>query len=130
MLFQSGAIPAQTAAGADAASLIGTFGISDGQGTGVAAMLITPPPGYTTVTGVVTNNVTFSVRQVRNGTVVATIGTLTLASGTNLVAQTPVVIPVTTQPALQPNDVLDVLAHQNGTGLAFGAGCVVTVNVG
>jgi hypothetical protein len=91
--------------------------------------VITPPPGYSTVTGVATNNATFNVRQVRAGSSVGTFASLTLNSGTNLVAESPVVVPVTAPPTLQSGDVFDVVMHQNGTGLAVGAGLFVTVDV-
>ena len=128
-VYDSLALPAQAAAGADATTLVATVEAADASGWGVTRMEITPPSGYTTVTGQATNNVTFSVRQVRAGAVQATIGSLTLAAGTNLVAETPVNVPVSTQVTLQQDDVLDVLMHQNGTGLAVGAGLIVTVDV-
>ena len=129
MLYESPALPAQSAAGGDATTWIGTHEPTDAGGNGVTAVVITPPPGYTTVTGVNTNNVTFNVRQVRAGTSQGTFATITLNSGTNLVAETPLVVPITAPPTLQFGDVFDVVMHQNGTGLAVGAGLFVTVDV-
>jgi hypothetical protein len=128
-LLESPALAAQTAGGGDAVTIIGTYELSDGSGVGVSRVVITPPSGYTTVTGVATNNATFSVRQVRAGSVVSTFASVTLASGTNLVAETPISVPVTSQPSFQQDDVIDVLAHQNGSGLAFGAGLFVEVDI-
>jgi hypothetical protein len=128
-LYESIALPAQTAAGADSTTYIGTVEPSDASGYGVSSVVITPPPGYSTVTGVATNNATFNVRQVRAGSSVGTFASLTLNSGTNLVAESPVVVPVTAPPTLQSGDVFDVVMHQNGTGLAVGAGLFVTVDV-
>lgn len=128
-VYESPALPAQTAGGGDSTTEVSTVELTDSSGLGVSRIVISPPPGYSTVTGVATNNVTFTVRQVRAGTPVVTIGTLTLNSGTNLVAETPVAVPVSAQPALQPDDVIDVVMHQNGTGLAVGAGLFVIVDV-
>ena len=128
-IFESFATAAQAAAGADVNVLVGTFEASDASGLGVTRVVVTPPAGYTTVTGVATNNATINVRQLRGGSVVSTFASLTLNAGTNLVAETPVQIPVTSNISLQPDDVLDAVVHQNGTGLAVGAGLVVTVDV-
>lgn len=130
-ILRSPALPAQAAAGADIITMLDTFEVQDSQGLGVTRIVITPPPGYATVTGVATNNVTFSVRQVRAGAVVATIASLTVGAGVSLVAETPVVVPITAPatPLLQADDMLDVLMHQNGTGLAIGAGLFVVANV-
>lgn len=129
-ILESLALPAQAAAGADANVLVGPFEASDSSGVGVSRVVVTPPAGFTTVTGVATNNVTINVRQLRAGAVVATFASLTLNAGTNLVAETPVNIPVTnTNINLQPDDVIDAVLHQNGTGLAVGAGLVVAVDI-
>lgn len=129
MLYDSPALPAQSAAGGDATTYVGTVEPSDASGYGVAAVVITPPPGYSTVTGVATNNVTFNFRQVRAGSSVGTFATITLNSGTNLVAETPLAVPITAPPVLQVGDVIDVVMHQNGSGIAVGAGLFVTVDV-
>lgn len=66
---------------------------------------------------------TFNVRQLRAGTAVATVATLLLATGVNLPAETPVVIPVSsTTPVLLPGDFLDVQYVQTSTGLALTVG--------
>lgn len=129
-VLRSPALPAQTAGGADSTSFVDVFQSVDASGTGVNRAVVVAPPGYTTVTGVATNNATISIRQVRAGTPVATFAALTLNAGTNLVAETPVSIPITTPVNLAPDDVLDVVLHQNGTGLAINAGLFVIVNVG
>lgn len=128
-IYESPALPAQSAAGADANVVVGTVEASDAQGFGVSRVVITPPSGYSTVTGIATNNVTFNVRQVRAGTLVATFATVTLNVGTNLVAEVPISVPVTAPPALAQDDVIDVVMHQNGTGIAVGAGLFVAVDV-
>ena len=128
-VLRSPALPAQAAAGADATTFVDVFQSSDSSGTGVSRAVVVAPPGYATVTGVATNNATISLRQVRAGSVVATFASLTLAAGTNLVAEVPVSIPVTTPVNLAPDDVVDVVLHQNGTGLAVNAGLFVIVNV-
>lgn len=107
-LYESPALPAQSAAGADANVIVGTIEQSDGAGYGVTRVVITPPSGYTTVTGIATNNVTFNVRQVRAGSLVATFATVTLNVGTNLTAEVPLVVPVTAPPTLVQDDVIDV----------------------
>lgn len=128
-ILESLAFPAQAAAGADANVLVGTFEVSDASGQGVTRAEVTPPAGFTTVTGVATNNATINVRQLRAGSVVSTFASLTLNAGTNLAAEAPVNIPVTANISLQPDDVIDAVLHQNGTGIAVGAGLVVTVDI-
>ena len=128
-ILESLAFPAQAAAGADANVLVGPFEASDSSGVGVSRVEVTPPAGFATVTGVATNNATINVRQLRAGSVVATFASLTLNAGTNLVAETPVNVPVTASINLQPDDVIDSVLHQNGTGIAVGAGLVVTVDI-
>ena len=129
MIYDSTPLPAQVAAAADLTTLVGMFELSDGEGLGVSRVVVTPPPGYVTVTGVATNNATINVRQLRAGAVVSTFATLTLNAGTNLVAETPVSIPVTGSPTIQQDDVFDAVLHQNGTGLAVGAGLLIEVNI-
>lgn len=122
------ALPAQALAGADATTTIGAFENQDGSGSGVSRVEVVPPAGYATVTGTAApNNAQINFRQVRNGTVVSTFASLVLAAGTNLVAETPVNVPITTPVALGQDDVIDVVLHQNGTGLAVGAGLIATV---
>lgn len=128
-ILSSAALPAQAAAAADVVTVVGTDELADASGQGVSRVVVTPPPGYATVTGVATNNATINVRQVRGGSVVATFASVTLNAGTNLVAETPLNIPVTTQVALAQDDVVDVVLHQNGTGLAVAAGLLVEVDV-
>ncbi|GAC1375196.1 MAG: hypothetical protein NVSMB4_03190 [Acidimicrobiales bacterium] len=128
-VFESPALPAQAAAGADANVVVCTYEYSDGQGQGVGSVVATPPAGFATVTGVATNNATINVRQLRAGSVVSTFASVTLNAGTNLVAETPLAVPVSSVPALQANDVIDAVLHQNGTGIAVGAGVIVTVTV-
>ena len=127
--YSSPPLPAQLAAGADANVVVCTFEVNDGQGLGLSRVVVTPPAGFATVTGVATNNAQVAVRQLRAGAVVSTLGTLVLNAGTNLVAETPVPVPVTGAPNLQSDDVIDAVLHQNGTGLAVGAGLVVEVAV-
>ena len=52
MIYDSTPLPAQVAAAADAVTLVGVFELSDGEGLGVTRVVVTPPPGYVTVTGV------------------------------------------------------------------------------
>lgn len=128
-LYEAPPFAAQAAAGADQTVLVGVVEPQDGQGNGVDRMIVTAPSGFTTVTGAATNNAQISVRQVRAGSVVTTIGTLVFNAGTNLSAENPVSIPVSSAPSLQAGDVLDAVMHQNGTGLAVGAGVIVQVTV-
>lgn len=128
--YRSSPLPAQAGLGADVNVMVGTVEPSDGQGSGVDRIVATAPAGFATVTGAATNNVQITVRQLRAGAVVATLGTLVFNAGTNLVAETPVTIPTAGSFATQPGDVIDALLHQNGTlGMAVGAGVVVEVTV-
>lgn len=129
MTIFAATLPAQAAAGASATVLAGVFEPGNFSTNTVDNIEVVAPAGYTTVTGAASNNATITVRQVRAGTVVATIGALTTVVGTNLVAETPLAIPVTTQPSLQPGDVIDVVLSQNASGVAVGAGLVVDVYV-
>lgn len=129
-VYESTPFAAQSAAGADINVIVGTIEAQDASGYGVTNVVVTPPSGFTTVTGQATNNVTLNVRQLRAGSVVTTFASVTTASGTNLVAETPLNVPVTNAAvALQANDVIDAVLHQNGTGQAIGAGLLVSVNV-
>jgi len=122
-------LPAQAAAGATSTTYLATYDLSEGQGTSIASMRISPPAGYTTVTGTVApNNAQFNFRQMRANVLVVAIGSLVLAVGTNLVAETPVLVPITTQPILQPGDTIDVQMVQNGTGLVINVGLFVEID--
>lgn len=130
------ALPAQTAGGATATTVIGAHSVTQYTSGGtVTRVVVTPPAGYTTVTGVATNNYTLTIRQLRAGSVVtASVATLTAVVGVNFVAETPVVIPLVTSAAApstfaQLDDVFDAQLVQNGAGLAVGAGLVVSVDV-
>lgn len=130
MSYYQAALPAQAAAGATTTTAVGTVDTTDDNGANLVACVLTPPAGFTTVTGVATNNVTFNVRQLRAGSVVQTVASLTLNAGVNLAAETPVAVPVTgTNVVLLRNDVLDCQMVQNGTGLAVGAGVVAQVEI-
>lgn len=122
-------LPAQTAAGSTSVTLAGPWEPENYTSDTVDRVEITPPVGYSTVTGVVTNNATFNVRQMRAGSAVATFASLTLASGTNLVAEIPVAVPITAQAVFAANDVIDVQMVQNASGLAVGSGLVLSVFV-
>lgn len=122
------ALPAQAAAGAAVTTTLGALENSDDSAASVVSVTLLPPAGFTTVTGQATNNVTFAFRQLRGGSVVATIASLTLNAGTNLVAETPVVLPLLAGTyTVAVNDVFDVVMTQNGTGLAIGAGIIAQV---
>jgi hypothetical protein len=117
---------AQSAGAADVVTVAGAVsevGGTDGQ---VQRASVTAPAG-TTVTGAATNNATISVRVVRAGSVLATVATVTLASGVNISAEQPLALAVTPGTPLQKGDVLDVLYHQNASGLALPAGLVVDI---
>lgn len=117
-------LAAQAAAAADATTILGVASEVGGSDAQVQRVSVISPSA---VNGQATNNVTLSVRVSRGGSVVATVATLTLAAGTNLAAGQPTAMVVTPGTALQRGDVLDVLAHQNGTGLALPAGVVIDV---
>src|SRR4051794_12068348 len=105
-------LAAQSAGGADATKVLGVVSEVDGTNNLLQRAEAIAPVGGA-VTGVATNNVTISVRQLRAGSVLATLASITLANGTNLPAETPVALtPSGTQPVLQQGDVLDVLCHQ------------------
>jgi len=123
------ALPAQTAAGATSTTLVGTVETTDDQGDTLVAVTLTPPAGFSTVTGVATNNATFNVRQLRAGTSLGTVASLQLVVGKNLVAETPVNVPLTTPLGVQRGDVFDVQMVQNGSGIAVGIGVQAQVEV-
>jgi hypothetical protein len=118
-------LPAQTAGGADAVTVLGAaseVGGTDGQ---VVSAAVIAPPGVT-ITGQATNNATISVRQMRGGVAIATVATLTTANGVSILPEQPTAMAIT--PAmLQKGDVLDVLMHQNAAGQAIAAGLIVDV---
>lgn len=121
MAALSAALPAQTAGGADSTTQLGVVeGAEDLNGQVVQLVLSSP----SAVTGTNTNFVTISFRQVRAGSVVATLGSISLQSGTNLAAENPKQVTVSTSTGIQDGDVIDVLCHQVGTGLALPAGVV------
>ena len=128
MATVTGILPAQAAAAAASVTTCGAFEPADGTGTGVNVAILTPPAGFVTVTGVATNNVTFNFRQIRGGSVLSTFGTVTLTAGANLVAEVPLVVPVTPV-NLAANDVIDVQMVQNGTGLAVAAGVIARTEI-
>lgn len=72
-ILRSPALPAQAAAAADVVATLDTFEIQDSQGVGITRVVVTPPAGYTTVTGAATNNASIFVRQLRGGTPLGTI---------------------------------------------------------
>ena len=123
------ALPAQTAGGALSTTDVATVEATDDTGAVLVAVDLTAPGGFTTVTGVATNNVTFNVRQLRAGASLGTVASVTLAAGTNLVAETPLNVPITNGLAVQRGDVFDVQMQQNGTGLAVGAGVLAQVEI-
>ena len=124
-LYGPVALPTQLAAGATLTTVICTIEAQDGSGVGAGRVELTPPAGFATVTGVATNNATFNFRQLRNGAPLATFASITLNAGTNLVAETALLVPITAVVSMQQNDVIDVQQVQNGTGLAVGAGVLV-----
>lgn len=124
-----GTLPSQSAAGGTSVTALGSWSVERNQTDTVTEVVVTPPSGYTTVTGANTNTATLNFRQVRAGTVVQTFASLPLVSGTNLVAETPVKAPISVQPFFQDADVVDVQMVQAGTGLAVGAGLIVDVYV-
>lgn len=123
------ALPAQTAGGGTSITMVGVDQTTDDVGDNLVAVRLTPPAGFATVTGVVTNNATFNVRQLRAGVSQGTVATLTLSSGNNLVAETPIDVPITAPKAVQRGDVFDVQMVQNGAGLAVGVGVQVEVEL-
>jgi hypothetical protein len=120
-------LPAQAAAGATSETIAAVVptGFSETNYQLSKASLTSP----SLVTGVVTNNATFNVRQYRAGALlggVNPVGTLNLASGTNLPAETEVNVPLTANPTpCQAGDVFTVQMVQNGTGVAIPASVVV-----
>lgn len=78
------------------------------------------------LTGVATNNATFNLLQYRNGSVFATLATITFAAGTNASPFVPLQLkPAIFNNVIAPNDVLAIQRVSNGTGLATPQGLVV-----
>lgn len=128
-MIYSATLPAQTAGGADITTLAGVYSPAFYSGDTVTDVQLVAPPGYATITGAAANNVTITVRQLRNGVVQQSFASLTLTAGLNLAAEIPVTIPLTSQPVLRASDVLDVQMHQNGTGQAIASGLHLSVFV-
>ncbi|WP_431968263.1 hypothetical protein [Nocardia sp. bgisy134] len=126
MIF-SAILPAQAAGAADATVLAGVYSPGFYSGDTITDVELVAPPGYSAITGVATNNVTVSVRHIRNGTVLQTFAAVTTTEGTNLVPESPISIPITAQPVLLMGDVIDVRMRQNGAGHAVGTGLTVYV---
>lgn len=126
-------LPAQTAGGSDAYAVLGAVGSVGGTNNYAKKASVMAPTGYTTVTGAATNNATISIGYRRAGASRVVIASVTLASGTNITAGTTLDVPVSltqaTRSQLQPGDVIDVLLHQNGTGLALGAGLTAQLEI-
>ncbi|WP_446223507.1 hypothetical protein ACTWPB_28290 [Nocardia sp. IBHARD005] len=128
-MIYSATLPAQAAGGADTTTLAGVYSSAFYSGDTVTDVQLVAPPSYATIAGAATNNATFAVRQLRNGVVLQTFASLTLTAGTNLAAEIPVTIPLTSQPVLRAGDVLDVQMRQNGTGQMLSAGLHLSVFV-
>ncbi|MGY0502177.1 hypothetical protein ACWZHB_27125 [Nocardia sp. FBN12] len=128
-MIYSATLPAQAAGGADTTTLAGVYSSAFYSGDTVTDVQLVAPPGYATIVGAATDNATISVRQLRNGVVLQIFASLTLIAGTNLAAEIPVTVPLTSQPVLRAGDVLDVRMHQNGTGSAIPAGLHASVFV-
>lgn len=123
-------LPAQTAGGATSTTVIGAHAASGVSGGNLARVVVVPPAGYTTVTGVATDNFTLTVRQLRAGVVVtASVASLTAVSGVNFVAETPVVVPLVGSAFARLDDVFDAQLVQNGAGLAVNIGLIVSVDI-
>ncbi|MFX0581183.1 hypothetical protein [Nocardia nepalensis] len=128
-MIYSTTLPAQAVGAADTITLIGAYSPAFYSGDTVTDVEIVAPIGYPAVTGAATNNVTFTVRHLRAGTVQATFASLTTTTGVTLSAEAPVSVPITTQPILMPGDVIDVQMHQNSSGQAIPAGLLLSVYI-
>lgn len=128
MIFTA-TLPAQAAGAADVTALAGVYSPSFYSGDTVTDVQLVAPHGFSPITGHATDNVTITVRHLRNGTLVQTFASLTVGTGTTLAATIPVPIPITFQPTLLPSDVLDVQVHQNGAGRTIDPGLTVSVFV-
>ncbi|MEV6773907.1 hypothetical protein AB0N05_35255 [Nocardia sp. NPDC051030] len=128
-MIYSATLPAQGAGGTDVVAVAGVYKPAFYSGDTVTDVTVVAPDGFSTVTGAATNNVTLSVRRLRGGVVQQTFAALTLSAGTNFAAKIPLNIPISAQPLLTADDVIDVQMHQNGSGVAIGAGLLVSVYV-
>ncbi|MFI7528045.1 hypothetical protein [Nocardia salmonicida] len=128
-MIYSATLPAQSAGGADTTTLAGVYSSAFYSGDTVTDVQLVAPPAYVTLTGGATNNVTISVRQLRDGVVLQAFASLTIAAGVSLAAEIPVTIPLNSQPVLRARDVLDVQLHQNGAGQAIASGLQLSVFV-
>lgn len=123
----SAVLPAQSAGGSTSVTMAGVYFPEQGQSDTIDAIYFTAPSA---ITGTNTNYFTVNVRQLRAGSVLATLATKAFTSGTNAAAETPVSLPTPASPVvLEAGDVVDVQLVQTGTGLAVPAGCLVTVVV-
>jgi hypothetical protein len=117
-------LPAQTAGGATATTIIGAVPSNLTQATWQVEKISAVSPSL--VTGAATNYASLVVRQMRADVLVQNIGTLALnASSVTLPAEVEVNIPITNAGPLLDGDILDVQQIQTGTGLALPAGIVV-----
>jgi hypothetical protein len=117
-------LPAQSAGGATATTIIGAVPSNLTQATWTVEKISAVSPSL--VTGAATNYASLVVRQMRADVLVQNIGTLALsASSVTLPAEVEVNIPITNSGPLLDGDILDVQQTQTGTGLAFPAGIVV-----
>ncbi|MBF6449028.1 MULTISPECIES: hypothetical protein [Nocardia] len=128
-MIYSTTLPAQAAGASDVTALAGAYSPAFYSGDTVTDIEIVAPTGYPTIVGSAADNVTITLRQLRAGAVVTTFGSLTTAAGITLSPETPVSIPITTQPILLAGDVIDARVHQNGAGQAIAAGLLVSVYI-
>lgn len=121
-------LPAQAAGGATSVTILAPVPSQESTGAfRVSACSLTSP---SLVTGQATNYATVNFRQMRAGSVVATIATLALSASTvTLPAEGESSVPVSGAPSLLPGDVIDVQLVQTGTGLALPAGIVAKVEI-
>lgn len=122
-----GLLPGQAAAGAAVVQELVAVPASFSESSWLVSRFSLTSPSL--VTGVATNNVTFNLRQIRGGSVLATLASVVLAAGTNLAAEQEFNAVLSSQGPLQAGDVLDVQMVQNGTGLAVPAGVLVKVEL-
>jgi hypothetical protein len=121
-------LPAQAAAGATTITPIGEIPLLEAAQCVINRVVVVAPALVTGTAG--PNNATINVRRWRNGVLVETTATITLAVGTNLPQSTAVPLVVTGSPYCAPGDVFDVQCVQNGTGLALPAFILAQVEVG
>jgi hypothetical protein len=106
---------------------IGEVPTREAEGTfNVERIEITAPSA---VTGNGTNSTTINVRQMRAGAAIATLGSLALVAGVNLVAEVPTALALTGAPTVLAGDVIDAQFVQIGTGLALPAGTNIAVEI-